>query len=65
MSRPRAEQLAPRHRREPESVGAAGNEMLTAMTGAVLLVGFAVEGLTILSVHRLLVVHFAVGMLLI
>ena len=65
MSRPRTEQLVPRHRREPESAGPAGNEMLTAMTGAVLLIGFAVEGFTVLSVRRLLVVHFVVGMLLI
>lgn len=34
------------------------------MTGAVLLVGFAIEGLTILEMHRLLWLHFAVGFLL-
>jgi len=45
--------------------GAAGNEKLTAMTGAILLVGFAVEGFTILGVHRMLFLHFFVGMLLI
>jgi hypothetical protein len=53
-----------RHRAEPTG-GVAGNERLTAMTGAVLLVLFAAEGLTILRVHQLLTVHFFVGMLLI
>jgi hypothetical protein len=54
-----------RHRRRADATGgAAGNERLTAMTGAVLLVLFAAEGLTILSIHRLLTVHFFVGMLL-
>ena len=43
--------------------GTEGNERLTAMTGAVLLALFAAEGVTILSVHRLLTVHFFVGML--
>lgn len=45
--------------------GAEGNEKLTAMTGAILLVGFAVEGFTILGVRRMLFLHFFVGMLLI
>jgi hypothetical protein len=53
-----------RHRAEPAG-GVAGNERLTAMTGAVLLVLFAAEGVTILRVHQLLTVHFFVGMLLI
>lgn len=44
--------------------GAGGNERLTAMTGAVLLVLFAAEGVTILSIHRLLTLHFFLGMLL-
>ncbi|MGB6457132.1 MAG: hypothetical protein WBH47_21895 [Streptosporangiaceae bacterium] len=35
------------------------------MTGAILLIGFAVEGFTILEIHRLLVLHFLVGFLLI
>ncbi|HKD89626.1 MAG TPA: hypothetical protein VKB62_13945 [Streptosporangiaceae bacterium] len=52
----------PRHRR---SAGADGNERLTAMTGALLLVGFAVEGVTVLQVRRLLVLHVLVGALLI
>lgn len=45
--------------------GPEGNEKLTAMTGAILLVGFAVEGFTVLSVRRMLFLHFFVGMLLI
>ena len=45
--------------------GAAGNERLTAATGAVLLVLFAAEGFTILSIHQLITVHFFLGMLLI
>src|ERR1022692_1047760 len=45
--------------------GTAGNERLTAMTGATLLVLFAAEGFTILSLHRLLTMHFFVGMLVI
>jgi hypothetical protein len=53
-----------RHRRAENADGVAGNERLTAMTGAVLLVLFAVEGLTILRLHELLTVHFVLGMLL-
>jgi hypothetical protein len=45
--------------------GADGNERLTAATGAVLLVLFAAEGFTILSIHQLMTVHFFLGMLLI
>jgi hypothetical protein len=45
--------------------GADGNERLTAATGAVLLVLFAAEGLTILSIHQLITLHFFLGMLLI
>jgi hypothetical protein len=54
-----------RHRRSVPATGPEGNEHLTAMTGAVLLVGFAIEGVTILELHRLLWLHFAVGFLLI
>ena len=51
---------------EPERSGAAeGNERLTAMTGAVLLLLLAAEGFTILSIGRLLTLHFFLGMLLI
>jgi hypothetical protein len=53
-----------RHRRADSADGVAGNERLTAMTGAVLLALFAAEGLTILRMHRLLTVHFFLGMLL-
>ena len=50
---------------EPEkSGGAEGNERLTAMTGAVLLVLLAAEGITILRLGRLLTLHFFLGMLL-
>jgi hypothetical protein len=44
--------------------GAEGNERLTALTGLVLLVLFAAEGVTILSVSRMLTLHFFLGMLL-
>lgn len=55
-----------RHRRVPEAPdGVAGNERLTALTGAVLLIGFAAEGITIVSVSRLLTLHVFIGMLLI
>jgi len=53
-----------RHRRDMTD-GAAGNERLTALTGLALLVLFAAEGVTILSVRRLLTLHFFFGMLLI
>lgn len=46
------------------SGGAVGNQRLTAMTGAVLLILLAVEGVTLLRLGRLLTVHFFVGMLL-
>lgn len=65
MRRPDTAHNMPRHRRDLSATGVEGNAKLTAMTGAVLLLGFAVEGVTILSVHRLLVVHFLVGLLLI
>jgi len=56
-----------RHRRlrtEPAD-GVVGNERLTALTGTVLLAGFAVEGFTILSLRGLLTLHIFLGMLLI
>lgn len=46
------------------SGGAEGNERLTALTGAVLLVLLAAEGVTILSLGNLLTAHFFIGMLL-
>lgn len=45
--------------------GADGNERLTALTGAVLLVLLAVEGFTLVALRPLLPVHFFVGMLLV
>lgn len=65
MVRPGAARIAPQHRRPVAGTGVEGNEKLTAMTGLVLLIGFAVEGLTIVSIHRLLFLHFLVGLLLI
>jgi hypothetical protein len=53
------------HRNPPGHGGVAGNERLTALTGSVLLLLFAAEGATILSVHRLLTVHFVLGMALV
>lgn len=44
--------------------GPQGNERLTAITGAVLLVLFTVESLTALSLGNLLTLHFFLGMLL-
>ncbi len=75
MSRPKpAEAIAARHRHRRRGSagggdgrstgGTAGNERLTAMTGAALLVLFAAEGVTILAVQRLLTLHFFIGMLL-
>jgi len=52
-------------RRRDTTGGADGNERLTAATGAVLLVLFAPEGVTILAVRQLLTLHFFLGMLLI
>ncbi len=51
--------------RPDPSGGAAGNERLTAATGAVLLLLFAAEGFTILAIHQMITLHFFLGMLLI
>jgi len=48
----------------PGPDGAEGNERLTAMTGAVLLIGLAIECYTILRIGRLLTLHVFLGMLL-
>lgn len=56
------------HRRTTPAVsqaGPEGNERLTAITGAVLLVLFAAEGVTILSLRSLLYWHYFIGLLLI
>jgi hypothetical protein len=58
---------APGHRRESAggAGGAPGNERLTAMTGAILLVLLAAEGITIVSLDQMLTLHFFLGMLLV
>jgi hypothetical protein len=57
---------APGRGRLPGAAGRPeGNERLTAMTGALLLVLFAAEGVTLASVRQLLTLHFFIGMLLI
>lgn len=56
------------HRRAPAAgshAGPEGNERLTAITGALLLVLFAAEGVTILSLRSLLYWHFFIGLLLV
>ena len=45
--------------------GAVRNERLTAMTGAILLVLLAAEGVTILFKRQLLTAHFFIGMMLV
>jgi len=45
--------------------GADGNELLTSLTGGLLIVLLAVIGLTIISLHRLLSVHLFVGLVLV
>lgn len=45
--------------------GPEGNERLTAITGAILLVLFAAEGFTILAIQGLLYWHYFIGLLLI
>ena len=65
MGQPDTARIAPQHRRAAPAAGAEGNEKLTAMTGAILLVGFAIEGFTILEIHRLLYWHFLLGLVLI
>ncbi|MGI9009141.1 MAG: hypothetical protein ACR2FU_23635 [Streptosporangiaceae bacterium] len=59
--------IEPRHRREirEQAGGAPGNERLTAMTGAMLLVLLAAEGVTIAFKQQLLTAHFFIGMLLV
>ncbi|WP_034271742.1 hypothetical protein [Actinospica robiniae] len=65
MTLPRTE---PSHRRAADvrdSGGPEGNERLTALTGVVLLLLFAAEGLTLLQLSRLLYWHYLLGFLLI
>lgn len=59
-----ADQPQRRPARRDRTGGADGNQRLTTLAGGVLLVLLAVEGVTILSVRQLFVVHAFVGMLL-
>jgi hypothetical protein len=45
--------------------GADGNELLTSLTGGLLIVLLAVIGLTIIALHQLLSVHLFVGLVLV
>lgn len=64
-----AETSALPHGRVPEAAaadpGVEANARLTAWTGALLFVLLAAEGVTILSVRRLLAVHIFIGLLLV
>src|SRR5579859_3785391 len=51
-------------RRLGDERGVAGNEQLTAVTGALLVVMLAVIGVTILRIHQLISLHLFVGMML-
>jgi hypothetical protein len=53
------------HRGHLAGCGTTGNELLTAATGALLIVLLAVLGVTLLRLRQLLWVHLFVGMLLI
>jgi hypothetical protein len=54
-----------RSRAGVEDSGPEGNERLTAITGTVLLVLFAAEGVTILGLNGLLYWHYFIGFLLV
>ncbi|HEX4789363.1 MAG TPA: hypothetical protein VH372_12920 [Actinospica sp.] len=63
---PRTETSHRRAARRPSRLGGPeGNERLTALTGAVLLILFAAEGVTLLRLGRLLYWHYFLGLLLI
>src|SRR3954453_80069 len=51
-------------RAAPPKDGVEGNARLTGVTGALLFIALAVEGVTILDLHDLLSVHVFVGMLI-
>lgn len=53
------------HDRDPGDEGVEANGRLTSMTGAVLLVLLAVEGVTILRIITLLAFHVVIGMVLV
>lgn len=48
-----------------DTTGVEGNERLTAVTGTLLLVLLAVEGITILSIEQLIALHVYLGLLLV
>lgn len=52
-------------RAQAPATSVEGNARLTALTGIVLLVLLAAEGVTILSIHRLLPLHYFIGLLVI
>ncbi len=56
---------APRGHAGPHPRNPDGNERLTAITGAVLLLLFAAEGVTLLSLDQLLSWHYVIGFLLV
>jgi hypothetical protein len=65
MALPRNEQTPRRHRIAADRFGGPeGNERLTALTGAALLVLFAAEGVTLLRLSKLLYWHYFLGFLL-
>lgn len=64
MSYPGPPDVAQASKPALRSGGTEGNERLTAMTGAVLLILLAVECYTILRIGRLLTLHVFLGMLL-
>lgn len=54
-----------RHLNTVTDGGTDGNELLTSMTGAVLIVLLAVLGITILRIHQLIWLHLFVGLVLV
>ncbi|HZU75712.1 MAG TPA: hypothetical protein VFA70_03050 [Dehalococcoidia bacterium] len=65
VAAPIAELITGRHRRGAASAVVEANARLTSTTGIVLLVLLAAEGVTILSIRRLLPLHYFIGLLLI
>lgn len=65
MTIPRTEIAYRRSSDAPRLGGPEGNERLTALTGAALLILFAAEGVTLLQLTRLLYWHYFLGFLLV
>jgi hypothetical protein len=65
MTMPRSEAAQHRSPAPARLGGPEGNERLTALTGAALLILFAAEGVTLLRLSRLLYWHYFLGLLLI